>query len=129
MAWTEPRRRTYELLVAAGRPLAAYDLIALYRTGGPAPAPPTVYRALAQLTDLGLVHRLESRNTFVACTDVDHPHSPEFFICNCCGRAEEIAGDVSRFVKAEAARRGFAISHAVVEMQGLCRRCAARSVA
>lgn len=44
--WTPSRRRTYELLLRAGAPVKAYDLISSYAVAGEAVAkPPTVYRA------------------------------------------------------------------------------------
>ena len=42
------------------------------RPKGPRPAPITVYRALEFLRENGLIHRIESRNAFVACV---HNHA------------------------------------------------------
>ena len=57
------------------------------------PAPITVYRALDFLRDNGLVHRIESRNAFVACV---HNHAGTdpvvFLICERCGAVGEAPG-------------------------------------
>lgn len=66
--WTAPRARTYELLVGTEHPVRAYDLRARFGPSRRAAKPATVYRALAFLLGLGLVHWVESRNLFVACT-------------------------------------------------------------
>ena len=67
---TAQRRRVLELVLGAGRPLGAYELLdALRREGGGA-GPPTVYRALEFLVAHGLVHRIETLHAFVGC---DHP--------------------------------------------------------
>ena len=59
-------------------------------------APPTVYRALGQLTARGLVHRLESLNAFVACAHPRHGEGTAFAICGDCGVVEEfVDSDVS----------------------------------
>ena len=57
---TAPRRRVLELLMAAGEPVKAYDLIARYGVDGQAAKPPTVYRALEFLEKHGLAHRIAS---------------------------------------------------------------------
>lgn len=71
-----PRRRTYELLLEAGCPVKAYDLISTYAQAGERLAkPPTIYRALDFLLAQGLVHRLESLNAFLACPLEDARHA------------------------------------------------------
>ncbi|MEG1453646.1 Fur family transcriptional regulator, partial [Brevundimonas sp.] len=57
---TAPRRRVLELLLTAGGPVKAYDLIARYGANGEAAKPPTVYRALEFLERWGVVHRIAS---------------------------------------------------------------------
>ena len=66
---TAPRRRVLELLLAAGEPVKAYDLIARFGGDGQAAKPPTVYRALDFLLEQGLIHRLDAINAWSACTD------------------------------------------------------------
>ena len=65
------RRHVLEALLASHKPLGAYEIIehlAQHRsTQQNRPAPITIYRALDFLRDNGLVHRIESRNAFVAC--------------------------------------------------------------
>src|SRR6476661_7743131 len=77
---TPIRRQVLEVLLQSHKPLGAYEIMdrVAVRGGRPAPsgtgpapsgtrpAPITVYRALDFLRDNGLVHRLESRNAFVA---------------------------------------------------------------
>ena len=61
------------------------------------PAPITVYRALDFLRDNGLVHRIESRNAFVACVN---NHGGDdlvvFLICERCGAVGEAPGGTLR---------------------------------
>ena len=63
---TPIRRQVLEALLASHKPLGAYEIID-HLAGDTRPAPITVYRALDFLRDNGLVHRIESRNAFVAC--------------------------------------------------------------
>ena len=87
---TTPRRRVLELLLQAGQPVKAYDLISTYAVDGPPAKPPTVYRALDFLEKQGFAHRIESLNAYVACRKEADGHAAAFLICDCCGVTREI---------------------------------------
>jgi Fur family zinc uptake transcriptional regulator len=121
--WTSPRRRTYELLAKAGRPVKAYDLIAAF---GPTPRPakpPTVYRALDFLESLGLVHRVAGLSAFIACQGTTGAHRAEFLICDCCGCADEVDFDAGRLLETVAKPHGFQVERILLEVHGLCPAC------
>ncbi len=124
---TPQRRRVYELLVNAGEPLTAYELLRQLAGDGGNPAPPTVYRALEFLQAHGLVHRLASRNRFVACDHPEHgAHGGVFLVCGRCGHALEWSdAEVARVVARTARAAGFQVGDDVLpEVEGLCPRCA-----
>ena len=81
---TPIRRRVLELVWSGHRPLGAYDILDALQAERRGAAPPTVYRALDFLREQGLVHRIESRNSFVGCPDPDTPHGGQFLICRTC---------------------------------------------
>jgi Fur family transcriptional regulator, zinc uptake regulator len=92
---------------------------------GSRPAPITVYRALDFLRDNGLVHRIESRNAFVACV---HNHAGSdpvvFLICERCGAVGEAAGGAAaEALKASCRAVGFAPKSPVIEIAGVCSHC------
>lgn len=124
---TPLRRRVLELLLAAGGPAKAYDLLqGLGGEAGPA-KPPSVYRALEFLTRLGLAHRVESLNAFVACEVGACARDTIFLICRACGAAEEFdAGHAAVDVGEAASRDGFKVERTVIEAHGLCARCVAK---
>src|SRR5437879_13158122 len=64
--WTPPRERALELLLESGGPVKAYDLMGRFQEGVTT-APPTVYRALDALVELGLAHKIASLNAYTAC--------------------------------------------------------------
>ena len=71
---------------------------------GARPAPITVYRALDFLLAHGLVHKIESRNAFIACS---HPHDGEpaaLLICENCGMVAEL--DAPRRVRRRLSAQG-----------------------
>ncbi len=121
---TSSRLRTYELILEAGGPIKAYDVIDRFHPDGAA-KPPTVYRALSFLEQMGLIHRIESLNAFVACDAHEHHHTAGFLLCECCGQSQEIALPDIAGIEAGAARTGFKVSHITLEARGLCADCAA----
>jgi Fur family transcriptional regulator, zinc uptake regulator len=123
---TPLRRRVLELLIDAGGPAKAYDLLDGLNTGtGPA-KPPTVYRALEFLTRLGLAHRVETLNAFVACDVGACARATIFLICSRCGRTEESdAGHALVDVGEAAQRGGFTIERTMIEARGVCAECRA----
>lgn len=121
--WTEPRRRVYELLLQAGGPVKAYDLMEVYSDVRTA-KPPTVYRALEHLEQIGLVHRIASLNAYVACGADEGDHAPAFMICDCCGSAQEFEPGAVPTVRAAARAAGFHTRAVALEARGVCARCA-----
>lgn len=119
---TTSRLRTYELILEANGPIKAYDVIDRFHPDGAA-KPPTVYRALSFLEQMGLIHRIESLNAFVACDTHDHAHTAGFLLCECCGQSEEIAIPNMPEVEGRATTTGFKINHTTLEARGLCAAC------
>ncbi len=121
---TPLRRRVLELLLAEPGPAKAYDLLSrLDSSHGPA-KPPTIYRALEFLVRMGLAHRIESLNAFVACGVGACARSTVFFICERCGAAREFdAGHAMTDLAEAAAAHGFVIHRTTIEASGLCAAC------
>jgi Fur family transcriptional regulator, zinc uptake regulator len=121
---TPIRRQVLEALLASHKPLGAYEIIErLARDARPAPI--TVYRALDFLRDNGFVHRIESRNAFVACV---HNHVGNdlvvFLICERCGTVGEAPGGaVADALKAASRGAGFSPKSPVIEIAGICSHC------
>ena len=70
-------------------PMSAYEVLRCLREEHPRLAPPTIYRALAALTERGKAHRLESLNAFIACQCDRHHDASILSICTDCGAVEE----------------------------------------
>jgi Fur family zinc uptake transcriptional regulator len=89
-------------------------------------SPPTVYRALKRLMDSGDVHRLESINAYLSCSNHSHHHGPvAFAICRECGHVEELVGGaLTKQLEANAQQHGFCVEAAMIELKGKCVFCA-----
>jgi len=123
--FTPIRRQVLQALLSSHRPLGAYEVIDELAKSMPRPAPITVYRALDFLIENGLVHRIESRNAYLACA---HDHEATamvaFLICDDCGSVGEIpAAPVAQSLNAAARALGFAPKLSVVEIAGVCAHC------
>ncbi len=121
---TEPRRRALEMLLRAGQPVKAYDLLPRFHAGGRAAKPPTVYRALEFLERHGLAHRIESLNAYVACRRVGETHAAAFLICDCCGATAEVEPSAAADMDAVGAEAGYRLTSVTIEAHGLCAACA-----
>ncbi|MDP6353107.1 MAG: Fur family transcriptional regulator [Alphaproteobacteria bacterium] len=121
---TALRRRVLELIWRHHRPVGAYELLDLMRANGRAAAPPTVYRALAFLSEHGLVHRIDSMNAYLGCAAPGATHRAHFLICEDCGEAAEIIdNELRRAVGRCTGRAGFEVRTETVEITGVCARC------
>jgi Fur family zinc uptake transcriptional regulator len=125
---TAQRRRVLEIVAASHMALGAYEILARMGRADRALAPISVYRALAFLVEHGLVHRVESLNAYVACTQVGDGHAAQFLVCNACRRVAELECPViATAILTEAEAASFAVTRPIVEISGLCSACRAAS--
>ncbi len=105
-------------------PLSAYEILEKLRKAHPKIAPPTIYRALAALTECGRVHRLESLNAFMACKRGRHQHDSILSICDDCGTVEEnVDSELLEELSSLIGKSGFKPKRHVIEVHGLCASC------
>ena len=121
---TTLRRRVLELIWKSHKPVGAYELLDILKTERRNAQPPTVYRALDFLLELGLVHRIESLNAFIGCCAPDTTHSSQFLICRDCGAAAEISDNrLDNAIEGLADEAGFSVLHRIIEVAGHCPNC------
>lgn len=121
---TGQRRDVLSCVAESHSAVGAYDIIERMAGHGPRPAPITVYRALDFLEAHGLVHKIESRNAFVACTHAHEGQPAAMLVCESCGLVAELdVPDVFERLTSAAEAQGFALRRSVVELTGLCQAC------
>ena len=121
---TALRRRVFELVWQHHRPVGAYELLDQLRDEGRSAAPPTVYRALAFLLTTGLIHRLESLNAYIGCSEPGQDHAAQFLICRDCRAVGEIDDlEIIGLVSRRADDKGFIADHQIIEVMGVCPSC------
>jgi len=124
-ALTKNQELVYDALTDAKGPLSAYAILDGLREHG-IRAPLQVYRALDKLLEFGLVHRLESLNSFVACShpECDSRETMVFTICEKCGKVSELADKaIAGQLQSLADLDHFALKAATVELRGYCQAC------
>ncbi|MDR2406315.1 MAG: transcriptional repressor [Deltaproteobacteria bacterium] len=122
---TKLRRRVLETLIKAPGPVKAYDLIESLKTNGRSLTPSSIYRTLEFFIQTGLVHRVNSLNAFVACTDHKSHHNPVILVCPSCQATAEVNDEglyTSIFNRLNA--MDFFAKEGSVEVRGLCKKCA-----
>ena len=122
---TGQRREILSSVAQSHSAVGAYDIIERMAEHGPRPAPITVYRALDFLLAHGLVHKIESRNAFVACSHSHEGQPAALLICESCGTVAELdAPEIFKLVGEKAKAQKFTPAHTLIEMSGTCGACA-----
>ena len=121
---TPVRELVLRLVWQSHQPLGAYELLPQLAEAGFNSAPPTVYRALDFLQELGLIHRIASMNAFIGCSHPDETHPNAFMICRECKSAAELdTAELNSALSAAALTLGFQVEQESVELIGLCQHC------
>jgi Fur family zinc uptake transcriptional regulator len=126
---TSLRRMVLGLLLRAGQPVKAYTLIEEAAGQGRRLPPSTIYRVLDFLQEHGLVHKVNSLNSYVACSESDGPqgHQPLLLVCPRCQRTAEVNDpDLSSMFFARLQALGHHVQGGSIEVHGQCQLCAGK---
>jgi len=117
---TPIRRHIYKCLAETDKPLGAYDILDMLDGVG-ASKPPTVYRTLDWLIEVGLAKKIESVSKYIAKTSSDDTDQLALLLCGTCGRAEPFdAGTALQSLESFAKSKGFTEHQTVIEIIGQC---------
>lgn len=109
----------------ANQPLKAYSILFNVQKKG-LKAPPQVYRALDRLVEIGKVHKIESKNSYVACniSNCTAMTSTSFLICEKCEKVTELEKEnLKSFFGGISERLNFEYSDHNLEIFGFCNTC------
>ena len=116
----------FELIHKSPEPLKAYTILYNVQKKG-IKAPPQVYRALDKLVEIGKIHKIESKNAFVACrnSDCEISKATAFSICESCEVVDEISDvKLSKYLSSLNHKKGMKFKRFNLEFFGLCKKCA-----
>ena len=122
---TKNQKTVLDILESASEPLKAYTILFDIQKKG-IKSPLQVYRALDKLIEIGKVHKIESRNSYVACKHegCNAKTSTSFLICENCDSVTELTVNnlISYFSK-QAEKNNFNYKKHNLEIFGLCENC------
>merc|ERR1712127_1105244 len=115
----------FDLIDKSAEPLKAYAILFNVQKKG-IKAPLQVYRALDKLIEIGKIHKIESRNAFVACKNANCEISKAtaFSICENCEKITEINNPkLSKLLSTFKDNSGMNYKKYNLELFGLCKKC------
>jgi Fur family zinc uptake transcriptional regulator len=128
LRFTELRRKVLAMIWAGHGSAKAYDILDKLNDEGTAAKPPTVYRVLDFLLENGLIHKLESLNSYVGCSHPLEHNECYFLICSKCGEIKECCDStLAQAITRIASKNKFSPRHITLEIQGKCQECAKKT--
>ena len=115
----------FDLIDKSSEPMKAYSILFNVQKKG-IKAPLQVYRALDKLVAIGKIHKIESRNAFIACqnSSCQISKATAFSICESCEQVSEISNTkLSKYLSNFADEAGMKFSKYNLEFFGLCKKC------
>lgn len=126
---TQPRRLVVDALRKIRRPASVQEIQKWVSSRGNAVNGVTVYRIIAMLEKLRLVHRHPCDGNLTLCSMPDQPGHHGFLHCTACGEVQEFAdGELCRAENAIAQKAMFLPHQHVSEIIGICQACNRQSV-
>ena len=113
------------IIEKAKGPLKAYSILYDVQKRG-IKAPLQVYRALDKLIEIGKIHKIESKNAFIACknSDCEISKATAFSICEKCEVVDEVSDvKLSNYLSKFNDKKGMKFKRFNLEFFGLCKRC------
>ena len=122
---TKNQKIILDLIEKSDQPLKAYSILFDVKKKG-INAPLQVYRALNKLVKIGKIHKIESRNAFIACKNskCQIANATIFSICESCEDVTEIHDHkLSEHLRDFKDNKGMKYNKYNLEFFGLCKKC------
>ncbi len=122
---TKNQQTVLNILEKSTEPLKAYAILFNIQKKG-IKSPLQVYRALDKLIEIGKVHKIESRNSYIACKheDCNAKTSTSFLICERCDKVTELKrNNLLSYLSKQAEEDNFQYRKHNLEIYGLCKIC------
>ena len=120
---TNNQQTVLDLLENSKEPLKAYAILYDTQKKG-IKAPLQVYRALDKLIEIGKVHKIESKNSYMACEhkNCNSSTSTSFLICETCDQVSElIQKNLPSYFAKQSEQADFKYTKHNLEIYGVCK--------
>lgn len=123
---TSLRRAVLYLLWDAKKPIKAYEILDDLLKIKPNATPPTVYRALVFFVAMGILHKIESIQSYVLCSEPEKRLPMEvLMVCHVCHQMIEKYDELVQIVITKLANEHyFQLKQDAIELKGTCHSCA-----
>ena len=120
---TKNQKIVFNLLQSAGEPLKAYSILDKLKKEG-LKSPLQIYRALDKLVELGKIHKIESKNSFIVCNNSNCASNTIFTICERCENVKEVRDNsLSEGVRELVQMNRMNVTRYNLEFFVLCKNC------
>ena len=122
---TKNQKTVLDVLENSSEPLKAYTILYDIQKKG-IKSPLQVYRALDRLIEIGKVHKIESKNSYIACKheNCNAKNSTAFLICENCEKVTELKKDnLLVYFSKQAVKDNFNYRKHNLEIYGTCKSC------
>lgn len=125
---TPLRRNVLSAILKSPDRLKAYDIIGQLSSSVKKVKPPVVYRTLDFLIEQGFIHRIESDNSYCACSHPEQKrHHCMLAVCESCGNVAEFCdSSLSRIIQLNVHNVGYEMISGTLEVKGTCPTCHAK---
>ena len=122
---TSLRKSILYILWEVEKPLKAYEILEALLQIKENSQPPTVYRVLDFFVNGGVVHKIESIQSYTLCREPKkHLPSEMLMVCNNCHNVSEFYDENMRvLVQKLATNNAFHLGEDAIELKGLCHAC------
>tara|TARA_Y100000590_G_scaffold236901_1_gene266634 strand:+ start:393 stop:797 length:405 start_codon:yes stop_codon:yes gene_type:complete len=122
---TNNQQTVLDLLEGTKEPLKAYAILFDIQKKG-IKSPLQVYRALDKLIEMGKVHKIESKNSYIACNNSNctSQTSTSFLICEVCDKVTELKkNNLNTYFSKISEKSNFKYTKHNLEIYGSCKTC------
>ena len=122
---TNNQQTVLNLLEVSKEPLKAYAILFDIQKKG-IKSPLQVYRALDKLIEIGKVHKIESKNSYIACNNANctSQTSTSFLICEICDKVTELKkNNLYTYFSKLSEKSNFKYKKHNLEIYGACKTC------
>lgn len=122
---TSLRKNVLYLLWAANKPLKAYEILDQLLLTQLNAKPPSIYRVLDYFVDCGVVHKIDSIQSYTLCREHEKGYTSEILmVCDHCRQVQEFYDETLHvLVKQLSEVHQFHLGQQAIEIRGICSQC------
>lgn len=122
---TSLRKMVLFVLWQVAKPLKAYEILDRLLADKQHVQAPTVYRVLDYFVEHGVVHKIESIQSYTLCHEPEKQRAAEvLMVCNDCHQVQELYdSNLHNLMKKLTTQQDFQLGQNAIELKGICNHC------